>query len=194
MEYQLIRWIKFAQKIAVPMENGHLLSDTFSITLETLWRGDLRGACHNSSAWMYILLSEQGFTPRLCIGEVRGDAGYFDHSWIELNDGIFDAAVCLPNVCGEEVSPPIFSSINLSTGGKTDLTFGTYFKGLDEAGFCVAQSTLDSYSELTKNSQDDLWGSTRYLGSLIGLDLSVKELRNKYGTVKREIRDISTRR
>ena len=50
------------------------------------------GACHASSAILFILLREQGYEAVPCIGEVSKQPIVFDHSWIEINGNIIDAA------------------------------------------------------------------------------------------------------
>jgi hypothetical protein len=92
----LRKWQSAAQKLASKTQSGNTIFNIFGSSLEWIYSTEYRGGCHDTSAAIYILLSEQGLSPHLCIGEVKYSESYFDHSWIELNNKIYDAAICMP--------------------------------------------------------------------------------------------------
>ena len=53
------------------------------------------GACHVCSSVLYVLLSEIGYKPNLCAGEVKCKRYLFDHSWIEIDKKIIDLAISM---------------------------------------------------------------------------------------------------
>lgn len=74
-------------------------------------------ACHASCSALYVALSELGYSPKLCIGEMLGQGLYFDHSWIELDGQILDIAIrlfweahqSLSRLCSERISEVVRS-------------------------------------------------------------------------------------
>ena len=66
-------------------------------------------ACHASCAALYVCLSEIGYKPKLCIGEVLGQGLYFDHSWINLDDKMIDLAISMTLLGGAPASGVIKS-------------------------------------------------------------------------------------
>lgn len=179
----------------------NLLSDdadsqsvAFCKLLNFMWLRDWHGACHSSSAVFYMLLAEVGLTPTLCIGEVTGDSLWFDHSWVALNDLIFDAAVSLPskNGNGAFAGGPIFRSIDLSTGRKPRLTYGAKSKsGLSSPAREVSQVDLSRYSQLQIADgvppDGTIWVIAALLCSELGLTATAHDLENRYGSVNRTI-------
>ena len=55
------------------------------------------GGCHALSSVLYVILSELGLSPELCVGECQTPRMLpFDHSWITVNDKIIDLAIYYP--------------------------------------------------------------------------------------------------
>ncbi|MCG8710428.1 acetyltransferase [Brenneria sp. 4F2] len=171
-------------------ENNDLersLSTAFSNLVSFIFNTDRNGACHDTSAIFYILSSELGFDPKLYIGEVRYplSGAYFDHSWVEIDGNIYDAAIAYPLPGGVKVSGSIFKSIDQDTGEKTDLEFGFNSEsGLDFIAYQVSQQTLDQYETATNSG---IWNISSSQGKKLGLDLDEFLLSLKYGNVMREI-------
>ena len=84
------------------------------------------GACHASCAALYVALKELGFSPTLCAGEVDAHAFIFDHSWVELDGRIIDAAIAFP-LQGKPLSNLIVLGVDIFT------------KLLDAGGYLCAQ-------------------------------------------------------
>lgn len=70
---------------------GNVLANMYRYMERKQWWG----ACHASCAALYVCLSELGYKPKLCIGEVLGQGLYFDHSWISLDDKMIDLAISM---------------------------------------------------------------------------------------------------
>ena len=175
------------------IRNSDQLVDAFCVTLEKICIESWPGACHDTSAAIYVIFSELGFSPTLCIGEVISEKTHFDHSWVELDGLIYDAAVCFPAAGIEFVSAPIFSSIDLTTLEKTSLTFGWRRSGLNEPARLISTQTLDEYSVYVHKKKGksvaDLWGTITYISSAAGINLNQDEIRKKYGSVRRFLRN-----
>lgn len=55
------------------------------------------GGCHALSSALYVVLSELGLSPELCVGECQVPGmPPFDHSWITVNGEIIDLAIYFP--------------------------------------------------------------------------------------------------
>lgn len=163
------------------------LATAFSNLVSFIVNSDRKGACHDTSAIFYILSSELGFDPKLYIGEVREpfSGAYFDHSWVEIDGNIYDAAIAYPLYGGVKVSGSIFNSIDQDTGEETDLEFGFNSEsGLDFIAYQVSQQTLDEYETVTNSG---IWEISSALGENLGLDLDEYLLSLKYGNVMRQI-------
>jgi hypothetical protein len=164
----------------------------FNVLLHYMWECEYRGACHSTSAILFVLLSELGLDPKLCIGEVRAGNPYFDHSWIELDSEIFDIAVSLPELIGENVGGPVFASIDLLSVENTSLIFGiSDGEGLGEDARIPFENTLNGYAEAQRREDDsspDIWQSIVYLAPQVGLALTESDLIAKYGNMGREYR------
>lgn len=181
-------WIQRAKDASSNLHNGEGIFDAYTALLTVMWREDWTGACHDSSAVLYMLLSELGYSPALVTGEVKAAAGIFDHSWVEVDGKIYDVAVGFPGEDGHYVGPSVFASLNLDTGKPTKLTFGVRSPGgIDDIGRFVAGATLNEYSEI-QHPHVSIWALTPVVGRLCGLSLSSEDLRWKYGEVTRELR------
>jgi len=181
-------WVQRAKHASTNLPNGEIIFDAYSALLTVVWRENWTGACHDTSALLYMLLSELGCSPTLVTGEVKAPAGIFDHSWVELDSKIYDVAIGFPGEDGHYVGPSVFASLNIDTGEPTELTFGVRSPtGLDDVGRFVAHSTLDEYSKI-QNVHASIWALTPIVASICGLSLTSEDLRGKYGNVMRQIR------
>ena len=181
-------WMQRAKNASTDLQNGDSIFGAYSALLSVVWKADWTGACHDSSAVLYMLLSELGCSPVLVTGEVKSAAGIFDHSWVEVDGKVFDVAVGFPGEDGHYVGPSVFASLNLDTGEQTELTFGVRSpQGLDDIGRFVAGATLNEYSAI-QHPHASIWALTPVVGRFCGLSLSSADLRGKYGHVTRELR------
>ena len=180
-------WISRAERASTELPNGKRLFQAYAALLKFVWYNDYIGACHDTSAILYIILSEMGFSPVLMIGEVKAAIGIFDHSWVELDGKVYDVAVGFPGEDGCHVGPSIFASLNLHTGEPTDLEFGVRSQnGLDEVGRMVANSNLDQYSKLQPEGKT-IWDFASMIGAACGLKIRKAHLKIKYGKIVRTL-------
>ena len=181
----LHQWLAIAQNITPNTQSGRLLLNVFGKSLEWIYSKEYRGGCHDTSAAIYILLSELGLSPVLCIGEVKHDQSFFDHSWIELNNKIYDAAVCMPNVEGVPNSP-VFASKDLATNKDTELIYGVASPvGYDMAAQKILHMTIGEYSEFHTDDPNKVWNLTKTLGREASMKVNVGKIRDKYSSVRR---------
>lgn len=184
------------EKAMLDIAAARQLSDAvtlpYRVLLRYMWECEYRGACHSTSAVLFVLLSEMGLTPRLCIGEVGAGGPYFDHSWVDLDGEVFDVAVSLPEPGGEEVGGPVFASVDLYTGTTTDLDFAfANGEGLGESALVAFNATLKGYAEVQSGEPDagpDIWRRIVHLAPQVGLTCTAPNLIAKYGEVTREYR------
>ncbi|BBL31229.1 acetyltransferase [Pantoea ananatis] len=162
------------------------LFTAFSLLESFIVNTGRKGACHDTSAIFYILASELGFNPKLCIGEVRepSSGAYFDHSWVEIDGSIYDVAIAYPLPNGKKVSGPIFDSTDQETDEMTDIEFGIDTdSGLDEIALEVSEISLSDYETLTESG---IWEISAWIGQELGLVLDEFFLDIRYGSVMRE--------
>lgn len=155
----------------------------FEFLVQQIWKKSWRGACHDTSAALYVVLNEIGIDAKLYIGEVMAGKA-FDHSLVEVNGLIVDAAVSLPKAHGKAVGGPIFAGIDLDSGVPTSLKFGVFELGLGNPANRIVEWDLDKY---VKESGSDIWRIATAIGSDIGLNLEGETLRKKYGTCRRTL-------
>lgn len=185
-------WLHRAEQASTSLPNGKRLFQAYAALLNFAWQNDWTGACHDSSAALFMVLSEMGFSPRLVIGEVKAPAGTFDHSWIEVDGKIFDVAVGFPGEDGHYVGPSVFASLNLNTGDPTELEYGVRSPGgLDQVGRFVASTNLNDYSTV-QSAGSTIWDITPCIGAACGVKLRKSDLRRRYGQVTRIVRGQET--
>lgn len=90
------------------------IGKVFYALLVFLCQAKWTGACHGSSAILYVIYRELGFEPRLCTGMICRDILIAGHSWIELEGEIFDAACYFPAENCPKMAP-VFNGIDLGT-------------------------------------------------------------------------------
>ena len=92
------------------------IGDVLSSMYRYMERKQWWGACHATCAALYVCLTEIGYTPDLCIGEVLGQGLYFDHSWISLDDKMIDLAISMTLLGGAPASGVIVFGKDIKTG------------------------------------------------------------------------------
>lgn len=178
-----------ARSIALATSRGESLLKAFEVVLTFVWEERYAGACHDTSAVLYMLMSELGLSPTLNLGEVTSTSGTFDHSWVEVDGLIFDVAVCLPQEGGAHVAGPIFASVDLAADRQTTLNFGVSSgHGLDAEGQQVASLSLAEYARIQPPA--NIWVLAVAFGNRIGLPLTFDGVMLRYGTVRRAYRNI----
>ena len=142
------------------------------------------GACHASSSALYVALSELGYSPKLCIGEMLGQGLYFDHSWIELNGQILDIAISMTLLGGAPVSEPILFGRDIRSGQPPMIKYGVPGRGIEDETLIVNNLPFVEYMDNFPDEKDGLWGVVQ---ELLGTKVNIPELREKYKGVNRVI-------
>lgn len=164
-----------------------IIFETYDFIIKNNWQG----ACHTFSTIQYILLNEIGLSPKLCMGIVGTDRYEFDHSWIELNNEVYD--ITIANGLDEtKVSEPIIANMNIDTMKKTNLKYGRS-GNLDFPANIIKDMYITEYidgftnqpkSELVDFLKDGLWKLIIKFAEEVNLKLDEESLREKYSKVK----------
>lgn len=164
------------------------LKKTFFNVLSFIDEKNWQGACHATTAIMFVLLREQGIEAEACLGEVSKDSIIFDHSWIEVNNEVVDAAVANTLVEGIHF-PPVLLGRDLSSGEKSELRYGSDMgSGLDPMARQIAQMPIGEYMQAFPDNQDGLWGIAKQLAKRQNLKFSTPAVKKRWGLANWEIR------
>lgn len=189
---QRLTYFKQSRERSVPLAqsitDGDAISKIYFELLKFIVENKYQGACHDSSAVLHMLFAEAGINSALCIGEVKVGQEFFDHSWVEVNGQIFDAAICMPLDDGAATGGPVFANIDLSTGAFSTLQYGASSNvGLDATGKWVLSVDLQTYAE--KQPEPNIWVLAVLIHSRCGHpDATFKGFSDKYGAVRRTLR------
>ncbi|MDO8908255.1 MAG: hypothetical protein Q7W55_07120 [Pseudohongiella sp.] len=157
------------------------LKKTYFNVLSYIHENDWQGACHATTAILYVLLREQGLEAVPCLGEVSQGPIVFDHSWIEIDSKVLDAAVSKSLIQGISF-PPVFLDSNLLTGDRSDLIYGSDIgRGLDAQAQAIADMPIGLYMDGFPGHPEGLWGIAKLLGKRQGLKLSLVLAKSKWG-------------
>ncbi|MEC3020356.1 lasso peptide biosynthesis protein [Bacillus cereus] len=174
-----------ASKVPFEHEKKEEIQKTFFVVSDYLKENPNPGACHFLSSIMYVLLKEQGIDCNLCIGEVKENNYFFDHSWVEVDGKIFDIAIQL--TYDERRNPPIFASYDLGLEALTDREYGSSSpKGLDPIAEKVLNTSFGKYISQAE-IKDGAWKTIKKLGRNLRLKLEVSELKERYNDTQRKL-------
>lgn len=140
------------------------------------------GACHATASVLYVVFSEMGLNPRICIGEVATRTFAFDHSWITIDDKIIDLACYMTLASGMPVSNPVVFDRDVIFKQKPDLKYGIQTaSGLGPDAKGVISMPFGEYMQKFPNGRDGLWSIVKMLLPEVNIDF-VKE---KYKSIER---------
>lgn len=180
-------WIARASDIAKTENVGETVSVPFIHILAYIWLTGYQGACHSTSAALFIVLREQGLSPQLTVGEVGFGEMFFDHSWVELDGFIFDAAVSLPLPGGAAPGGPVFASRSLDHTELTTLGYGdSSGLGIGVDAKPAVERSLYEYSLIQPTPT--IWSLASSVLAAMGRDVRVDTLKAKYGSITRTFR------
>ena len=156
---------------------GNVLANMYRYMERKQWWG----ACHASCAALYVCLSELGYKPKLCIGEVLGQGLYFDHSWISLDDKMIDLAISMTMLGGAPASGVIILGKDIKTELPPILDYGVPGRGIeDQAKFVMGHSTSIWIASRMKKV---VYGGV--VREVLSTDVNIPSLREKYKDTKR---------
>ena len=178
-----IKYQKNINEICQNISNGELLYKIFLELYKFIDRNNFIGACHETSAIMYVLLSETGFSPKICLGEVEfNEYQSFDHSWIELDKQIIDIAIAYPNMFF--ISNPILLDMDISSKTRTNLKYGIVKNGIDLASKIILQTNLVDYMHNSPNFKGGSWAVIQMISNTLNLGINIPTIKPKYENIK----------
>jgi hypothetical protein len=153
----------------------------FKEFLDITYRLDWKGACHESTAAIHILLNEVGITNTWKIGEVYANGYLFDHSWIEINKKIFDIAIA-KTLIEKAINAPIINDIDININDLHNFEYGIKSgQGLSAQTQFVMDINLSEYlSNSPINPTHGTWAIILDIGRKLNLNLDIKILIKKY--------------
>lgn len=173
--------------------------ELLNIIKETNWQG----SCHAVSTVMHILFKEIGLDSTLCIGQLEYKNSIFDHSWVEIDNKVFDISI-YRGINNISVNTPIINGCNIDTKNKDTTKYGLgkmynidrdtkavlnlpIIKYID--GFPFNMIIDKKFIKEIKNSCElnlnGLWIFIVGIGKLLGLNMELNELKEKYKDCKR---------
>lgn len=186
-------WKENFDKIDIRIDKKEELKNVMFHTYDFISKNNWQGACHAMSSIQYILLNELGISSKLCIGVVGKYPYKFDHSWIEIDNKIYDITIA-NGLQGIKVSNPIISSINIESLEKMDVTYGVNEK-LDYPANIIKDMSITEYLDgfdsdpeeggLSTFVKDGIWNLIIKFADNVNLKLDKDYLREKYSQVKR---------
>jgi hypothetical protein len=195
------KWRKTAKEIAERKTVLPAALEVFFHVLEHIAEENWHGACHSSSTMLYILLQEYGIDSDIMIGDVKAPVGVFEHSWIEIDGAIFDAAVAFPDLRGKPVGGPIFAGYDLGTGELTTNVYGVgTFDGFTADTKTITWLSIGTYYTWADNkaevecrglgypAPEPLWDRVTRLAQSIGLRKTREDLASEHFEIKRTVR------
>jgi hypothetical protein len=179
------QWKFNLDKILPTTPQQHKAQKAYSALWEWMVKAEYKGACHDSSAILYMLLQEIGFQCDICTGEVKLSTGAVtDHSWVESDGNVFDIAISLPNN-PNHFHAPIFNGVSLEGKGLVNAEFGLHYEGLDEEAKLILGQTLSEYLSMHPWGEDFAYKKVKEIAKSIGLRVNVNKLKARYGLVMR---------
>jgi hypothetical protein len=149
--------------------------------LDFIHREDWQGACHASSTVLFSLLAAQGIEADICLGEVSFGKVYFDHSWVEVDGEIYDAAISNALVA-DLYFPPVFRGVDLSTAQPTVLRYGIPSgQGYDENAEWIRSVSVSDYMSMLPNHPQGLFGMVKLVGTAAGIRVNLATIRRYAG-------------
>lgn len=170
------------QEILVP-----LYKEIINFMMINNWRG----ACHESCGVQFLLLNELGIDCEWRLGEVTFKDKYiqnrpvcFDHSWILIDNEIFDIALLKTNIPDLDTAPTIRNK-NLLTLTDPDVIYDTDSGwGDDVITKRIKTTPLSSYFNMsTMHPRLGTWILIQKIGHKLGINSSIIELRKKYNGI-----------
>lgn len=153
---------------------GNVLCNLMNYMRKEQWIG----ACHATTAVMFVALSELGYDPIPCIGEVKDNKiGYFDHSWLKLDGKIIDLACSMTLLQGRAVNAPVILDVDIYSGQPCAMEYGVYYCGLDNTARHIANISLSEYMDGYPRSMNGLWD---VVNTVFVKKLDISTLRSKY--------------
>jgi Transglutaminase-like superfamily len=169
-------WKSTARALMTKNPSGYKTMSTYCAVLDFIHKNNWQGSCHGSSAVLATLLVSQGLKPTLCLGEVFMTDFYFDHSWVEIDGEVLDAAISKTLIKGQSF-PPVFYDRDLSTKQLTSLDYGKPSgQGYDASASAIRGTIVLEYMKMYPDHSDGLFGIAKAIGKGLNLRVSLSSL------------------
>ncbi|MPM65084.1 hypothetical protein SDC9_111976 [bioreactor metagenome] len=174
-------WQNNSDIILGDIDKKENIKSIFFEMLKFIRKENWQGACHASSSVMYVLFKEIGLNPTLYVGEVRSEnlSNPFDHSWIEIDDKIVDAAIFL-GLNNFQAHAPILLNYNIDTVKLTASEYGIHYLGLDNVAQPLLSMPVVKYMDGFPSRPNGLWDIVAEVASSAGIKLDMQTIREKY--------------
>ena len=180
MRNRITKFKRIAKEKLPSTPDNERIANTFFEILKFIHKNNWDGACHATSAIMHILLKEQGIDARLYIGECQYGSFAFDHSWVEINGDVVDAAISLTSIRGMSF-PPVLRNIDLETGEETKIIYGVHSgRGYDQPASTIRDLPLCMYMDNFPNHPEGLWGIAMEIGRKLRIKANLAKMKGKY--------------
>ena len=143
-------------------------------------KNDWRGACHAVSAICFVLLKEQGIKCELRLGEVGIHNVVFNHSWIVIDQKVFDLAI-YKSLEPKFDQPPTIAGINVDTLLPTELNYGVNSSLKDDPPTAMIKTlSLSEYMSGFPNFPNGLFYLVDKFAQKIDFKVNIQDLIQKY--------------
>lgn len=179
------KWRNNANQILASHPNKEKIIKTLFVVLGQIERNDWRGACNATCSVIHVLLSEQGVQSKLVLGEARKGSAFFNHSWIEIENAIYDLAIAHPLI-DEFSTPPTIKGYNVETLLPTEIEYDVDSGLADDAPTLLVKSmSLSAYFDnFPGHSTLGLWIAVLDAANQLGLKLDLTMLQSKYSNTQ----------
>lgn len=169
-------WKKNAQELTMYTPTGDKTHKVYIATLGYIHDADWSGACHATTSIITTILRVQGISAEPYIGECRCGQFFFDHSWVEVDGEVFDAAVS-NTLIDKFHFPPVYRGIDLSTMQPTSIAYGVASgNGYDPTAEMIRNMSVAEYMKGFPGQSGGLFGIAETLTKVMGGRISAKKL------------------
>lgn len=160
-------------------QGADVVKNVFYKMYEIQGREKWEGACHATSALMYIALKEAGIPVHLCLGQVEGPAkcGWmsFDHSWIEVDNKVIDIAIN-SGLNGIVNSEPILYGKQIYSLKESEFIYGIPIKNLKQVALKITEMSITQYM----NGGNRLWNILEEICNYAGVNFDIEMMKKRY--------------
>ena len=187
-ENPLMVWQNNFDSLHIHMENSEELKTVLFSMLNIIKIENWQGACHAVSSVLYVVLNELNLEPKLFIGEVQIGPSAFDHSWIEIDNKIYDVTLC-NGLEGVYLSDPVIANVNIETLKHSELSYGVKSAvGFDPIAQTISKINIVEYMDGYPEYKNGLWHIVDNLGKQLNKDFDIPMLKEKYKNTKWNIK------
>ena len=167
-------------QIEINIDYDEKFKNIFISLYKYMIKNDWSGACHAITAVLYVIARKMNINCVPYIGVVEKDGFYFDHSWLEIDNEVFDIAIFNP-LEKDKYTGPIFKSIDLSTNCIHTMNYGVNNVQFDSIAMHISKINL--YEYLLNCPEPNLIKLIIDLGSLNQIYISRKWIESNFNTI-----------